>query len=360
MDVLDLRPAGERRLEALWRRWDSHPGPVVAALARATSAGLAAATVVRASRRTPPPGEVLVVAVGNLRAGGTGKTPVVARLMRDLADLGLGGAVVTRGHGGAAHGPLRVAPDDPRAGDEARLLARLAADGWSVIQARRRSEGVDAARAARPTPEIVLLDDGFQTAGVGRHLDVLILDRWEEAGDVVTPRTGRLLPWGPYREPAAAAGRAGVWLLERPGPWPDDLRACMPGVTVLGFAREARLRSVGVASWGSGPVALLSGLARPGGFERHAAGLLDAAPRLAVRCRDHARYDVRTLARILAQGRARGVTAWVTTAKDWVKLGGLWPAEVAVAVVDLHLAWHGAPALPRFVMQRRRAQVGAS
>ncbi|MBK7702085.1 MAG: tetraacyldisaccharide 4'-kinase [bacterium] len=160
-----------------------------------------------------PDARPYLVSVGNLVAGGTGKTPVVMDLARRLTAAGLRTAVLTRGHGGRAAGPLRVRPDDRDCGDEARLLA-AALPAVPVVQARRRRRGLDFLLREAPGCDIVLLEDAHQTAGVPRHLDVLILDRWERRAGVVVPTPVRRLPWGPGREAVAGAARARLWLVE--------------------------------------------------------------------------------------------------------------------------------------------------
>jgi tetraacyldisaccharide 4'-kinase len=303
----------------------------------------------RAWGRGPLPADVFVVSVGNLRVGGTGKTPVTAQLAADLAAAGLRGAVLTRGYKSVAAGPLTVTPDHPGAGDEARLLAaKLQACGWGVVQARRRAAGMAMLLGGDPRPEVVLVEDGHQTGSVARHLDVLILDRWDTTPTGVAARAGLALPWGPYRESARGAGRAGVWLLETTLP---PAAAAQAGVVVCGFAREVTLAGL---TRDESVVALVSGLARPEGFEGACARVIGRAPRLSVRCGDHCRYEGGLLDRALAVGRARDVTAWITTEKDWVKLRPLWPTELPLTVARLEVRWTGVPALPEVVLAERR------
>jgi tetraacyldisaccharide 4'-kinase len=346
VEIVDLRPVGERRARELWARPPSPPRRALAALAGRVADGLAAR---RAGGRGPLPAHTFVVSVGNLRVGGTGKTPVTARLATDLAAAGLRGAVLVRGYGSAAAGPLLVEADDAAAGDEARLLAgRIGSCGWDVIQARRRAAGLAHAMARTPRPEVVIVEDGHQTAAVPRHLDVLILDRWETTTAGVVARAGLTLPWGPYRESARGAERAGVWLLET---------ACPPAAAVgarpivCGFAREVALDA---RDEGDDAVGLVSGLALPEGFEAACARALGRAPRLSVRCADHCQYDDGLLDRVLAAGRGRGVARWITTEKDWVKLQLRWPVMEPLTVARLEVSWTSAPALSEVVLEERR------
>ena len=86
----------------------------------------------------------------------------------------------------------------------------------------------------------MLLEDAHQTAGVPRHLDVLILDRWERRAGVVVPTPVRRLPWGPGREAVAGAARARLWLVEAAA----DLDGPLRGPAAV--SRRARSITTGV------------------------------------------------------------------------------------------------------------------
>ncbi len=312
----------------------------------------------RLAGRGTPPGATLVVSVGNLAVGGAGKTPVVAALGAELARRGHAGAIVTRGYGSPQRGPLRVRPGDAAAGDEARLLAERV-PAWVVVQAADREAGVAAALADAPAPAIILLEDGHQSARAGRHLDVLILDRWRCDGDAVLPQAGPLLPWGPYREGPEGAARAACWLVEPP---PQDdaawLARAVPGGpwapaagAVLGFRRTMSLDPSSRPPAGA-PDAALSGIARPAAFEAGCARLLGRPPRLAVRCDDHVAFTADIAARAAAAGRACGVAAWLVTEKDAVKLAPLWPGPEPLRIVRLDVTWAGKETLPDLVEER--------
>ena len=350
MEIVDLRPLLERIVAGASAQPDGGH-----ALARLAGRIADSATARRASLRQAPPASALVVSVGNLRVGGTGKTPVVGALAEALASRGIPGAIITRGYGAAAAGPLVVRPEDARAADEARLLARqVAAAGWTVVQARRRERGLAAALETSPPPRVVVLEDGFQTARVGRHLDVLILDAWDCRDGEIHPVTGAVLPFGPYRETVGAAARAGVWLLEAEELADDLVAGCGHGIAVVGFTRRLRLADLpNVPKPPPDPVhGLIAGLARPERFEAGCATLLPQPPALGVRCRDHCRYDPALVRRILAAGARCGVTGWITTAKDWIKLQEVWPPSAPIQVVELAVAWSGRKTLPDLVEER--------
>ncbi len=137
---------------------------------------------------------VPVVVVGNLTAGGTGKTPLTIWLAGFLRAAGLAPGIVTRGYGGRArHWPQQVRPDaDPCVvGDEAVLLARRT--GCPVVAGPDR---VAAAHALLDTEscEVILADDGLQHYRLGRDIEIAVVDGVRRYGN------GRCLPAGPLRE----------------------------------------------------------------------------------------------------------------------------------------------------------------
>jgi len=152
----------------------------------------AQATARRVSRqpRFRPP--VPVVCVGNLTAGGSGKTPTVLALATLLRAMGRSPAIVTRGYRGRLAGPVRVDPASHGhrdVGDEPLLLAR-AAPTWV---ARDRAAGAEAA-IADGAADVLLLDDGFQNPDVAKDLSLLVID----GGYGFANR--RPIPSGPLRE----------------------------------------------------------------------------------------------------------------------------------------------------------------
>lgn len=199
-----MSPTLRRPLEALLQRlwYADDPGAALRAL-RAILWPLSALTGSVARRRRarlralpPPPTPVLVV--GNLVAGGAGKTPLVAALASALAERGLRPGIVASGYGATRSDARLVRPDDDpaQAGDEPLLLARMT--GLPVAAARRRARAVALLRATHPGLDLLISDDGLQHAGLARSVELVVFD---ERGI----GNGRLLPAGPLRAPLSQA-----------------------------------------------------------------------------------------------------------------------------------------------------------
>ncbi len=141
---------------------------------------------------------VPVVVVGNLTAGGNGKTPVAIWLVEQLQQNGVCVGVVSRGYGGkSSHYPLLVCPDTDtaQAGDEPVLIYQRT--GAPVAVAPRRSEAVKALIARHPDVQIVVTDDGLQHYALGRDKEIVVVDGVRRFGN------GWWLPAGPMRERTA-------------------------------------------------------------------------------------------------------------------------------------------------------------
>jgi tetraacyldisaccharide 4'-kinase len=179
-------------MQALQRAW-LRRGPLAAILWPVSllyGLGAAANRALQRPTRLPVP----VIVVGNVIAGGAGKTPVVIAVARHLTRQGLQVGVISRGYGRQGADCIEVGPHDEarRAGDEPLLVQRET--GVPVFVARRRVEAARALLEAYPDTQVIVSDDGLQHHALARDVEICVFDA-RGIGN------GWLLPAGPLREP---------------------------------------------------------------------------------------------------------------------------------------------------------------
>jgi tetraacyldisaccharide 4'-kinase len=271
-----------------------------------------------------------VISVGNLSVGGAGKTPFTIYLSRLLTAAGFSVDVLSRGYARTGTGIARVDPEGSAAefGDEPILIAREA-QVPVFVGADRHAAGRLAEKllADDKRPHVHLLDDGFQHRRLARDLDIVLIHR----SDLDT----HMLPVGRLREPLHALRRAHVVLVR------DEDRAI--GDTVRRFmSPRAHLwhvrRTLRVVSEVARGVAFCA-IAHPSDFTEglHALGINAAA---SFSWRDHHRYTSRDIRELMAAANQAGADAFITTAKDAVKLKGplLDQLQIAAPLIVARLA----------------------
>lgn len=298
-------------------------GALISFRATLFACGLASA------RRLPVP----VLSIGNLVAGGAGKTPFVEMLARRLHEQGHRVAVVLRGYRGGSAKPVIVGDGrqvlcrPPAAADEAYLLARHL-PGVAVLT------GADRYRVGQIAIEqlkcgIIVLDDAFQHLRLHRDLDIVLVDAANPLG------YGRLLPSGLLRERPEALGRADLVVITHAdsGRDLDSIRHTIRRYAPATPIALAVHRPVGLIS-AQGEKHLpperldgqrlmaFSGIANPRGFEKTLVQL--GAVVLAHHAfPDHYVYSAADLQALSSAARRAGASLMVTTEKDMVKLTGL-------------------------------------
>jgi tetraacyldisaccharide 4'-kinase len=303
-----------------WYVREGAPAPVARALLKPVSWIWAWVTARRIARATPIDPGVPVICVGNLTAGGTGKTPVVRELLRRLNARGIAAHGLSRGYGGSLDGPLRVDPslhDTTEVGDEPLMLSANA----PIWISRDRAAGAQA--AAADGAQVIVMDDGHQNPSLKKTLSLVVVDGETRDGEWPLG-DGSVFPSGPLREPLAVGlARADAVVLMLPA----DLAAPDPELlAVFGATPVLVARVEPAAVPPPGPQMGFAGIGKPWKVERalKAAGcdLVDFAS-----FPDHAAYDEATL-RALADTAARHGAGLVTTEKDWVRLPPAWRARI--------------------------------
>ncbi len=301
--------------------------------------------------------DVPVISVGNITAGGSGKTPFVEYLLRYYSRTGKRAAVLSRGYRRTTKGfqtvsdGTSVSGDAARMGDEPYQIARKFPGAVVCVDEDR----VKGARimAERFKPDVLLLDDGFQHRRLGRVLDIVIIGAGEPVGSI------SLLPAGLRREPFSSLKRAGlvVW---------NGGEDAHSAVFVRGFTNAPFVscwyRPVSYIRIGTGEkvsneimkgrkLVAVAGIANPGLFLKTLSetGVVPAATAFYP---DHYRFgekDIRRIAGLVRLNKADGI---VTTEKDSVRLvsGGSsllpdgipgWYLEIEMAIGKDEPVLHG-------------------
>lgn len=319
-----------------------------------------------------------VVSIGNLVAGGTGKTPMAQYIARHYQCLGYRPVIISRGYKGHAERKGGVVSDGTTllmspemAGDEPFMLASCL-NGIPVIVGRDRYRSGCLA-INRFNPDLILLDDGFQHIRLARDLNILLLDGRRPLGN------GHLLPQGILREPPSAIQRADAVVLTRSeagqviaddvyhyaGPKPvfqATHRPVIDGVLPAGQhpSHADTIQSIASQKLEARRVFAFSAIARNDDFLRsvdHLKGEVVGQKAFF----DHYQYTGRDLFAIGQEAKHAGADCLVTTAKDFVRIGSqsVFPLDlvvVSVAIEFIHSDFDGflSAALARLIQNRDR------
>lgn len=288
------------------------------------------ATGAAASHRLTTP----VVSVGNLVAGGTGKTPTVAWLVERLWERGRIAGILTRGYRRRETTQLRLleasADADPsEAGDEPAMLARRFASTAPRTKFAVHSNRFSAGRALEGNGgiDIVILDDGFQHMQLERALNIVLLDASAPFGN------GYFLPLGRLRESPASLKHADLVLLTRCDPDVDyatvldSVSNANPRAKVF----HSRMVATGLLDLGTGQshglgslshkaVAAFCGIGNPESFFGEVRNLGCEVVHESTYS-DHHQYTERDKASLRRASAENGAEAFLTTAKDAMNLG---------------------------------------
>lgn len=261
-----------------------------------------------------------VISVGNISAGGAGKTPFVILLCELLKQRGVAFDVLSRGYGRATRGVRLVTPNGSAEefGDEPLLIARRI-ECPVVVGESRYDAGLFAEK--KFGPQLHILDDGFQHRSLARDLDIVLLTPEDLQDD--------LLPTGRLREPRTSLNRAHVLVVS------GDLNASALPLSSKPIWRI--LRDLQIPGAPARPI-VFCGIARPKRFveQLQSKGITPVEEKL---YRDHHAYTDKDIDELLRLQTQSGADGFITTEKDAVNLGprisGL--GRVAIAQVTMEI-----------------------
>ncbi len=319
---------------------------------------------------------VMVVSVGNLTVGGTGKTPVVERIARELQDRGRRVAILSRGYKSKklplirrlrrrwfgkfkpriVHDGRKLLLDSAWAGDEPFMLARSLGNVLVIVDRDRGRAGRHVIREFNA--DILILDDGMQYQDIQHRVDICLIDSQAPFGNEY------LLPRGTLREPPGNLHRASYILITKAIPGQSGaliqrIRRYNRTAEIIESAHGPRyLQNLydpadrKPLEWLSGKYAgAISGIARPESFES-ALQKLGANLVITSRFADHHRFRDEELCEFIARAVRRDLDCIVTTEKDAVRfpqsIAGIEKIEVPIyylrveiEIISGHEAWNG-------------------
>lgn len=281
---------------------------------------------------------VPVISVGNITAGGTGKTPMVIHLVRRLERMGKSPAVVARGYGSSGGEP----------NDEELLIRRRCPSTAYVAKPDKAAAAEEA--YVRCGADVIVLDDGFQHRRLARSLDMVLIDATCPFG------YGRLLPRGLLREPPASLRRARVIAITRAGQISagrlHELEGRLGRLAETATLIKCHHRVTGIDRVDGAPSGETVDGARAVLFAAigNAAAFRHTARSLGVNVvgerwwPDHHRYARRDIDKLLRTGAFPPHDLLLTTEKDAVKLaalGGLDHARIRVIGIEIDFMGDG-------------------
>jgi tetraacyldisaccharide 4'-kinase len=297
-----------------------------------------------AARRLMAPGfdvGIPVLCVGNYHVGGAGKTPATLALVHLLREMGETPVVLSRGYGGALHGPVNVDPKHHTVadvGDEPLMMAR----DVPVVVARDRVDGAAMARSRNAS--VILMDDGFQNPAIVKDASLIVIDGGRGLGN------GRVLPAGPLRAPLPPQlARTDALIVVGTGTAADQIAKTIAAQD--GPVLRAHLvpdESV-VAALRSKPVLAFAGIGDPAKFfaTLRRSGIEVSVERPFA---DHHPFSQSEVEALLAEAGRDGLTP-VTTEKDFVRLRAMPHAE-AIVPLAVTLQFDDPAMLRKFTVAR--------
>lgn len=270
--------------------------------------------------------ELPVICVGNLTAGGTGKTPIVGLIYDQLSERGLRPAILSRGYGGNHAGPLWVDPtvhDSAVCGDEPLMLAR----GRQVLIGRDRVMGAQAI-AAHGSHDVIIMDDGMQNPFLEKDIVIGVFDGAVGIGN------GRVIPAGPLRL-GVQQGVSQLDLAIINGVDEVDIARHLSGHMPV-FTGNLQPDATTIDRLADTPIIAFAGIGRPKRFfatlRKSGANIVQSHA-----FADHHPYSQADLTALQADA-TRLAAQLITTEKDWMRLPVAWRDQITYLPVTMEIA----------------------
>ncbi|MEH6494793.1 MAG: tetraacyldisaccharide 4'-kinase [Pseudomonas marincola] len=315
--------------------WNKDSTSMLPLLLSPLSAIYAQVDKINRSRQTETTVNVPVICIGNIVAGGAGKTPVAIAVGQFLLGSGWKVHFLSRGYGGNIEDPTRVVPDvhtSKQVGDEPLLLATVAPT-WV---AKDRVAGAKA--AVKSGAEIIIMDDGLQNPSLHKDFSIIVIDGDYGMGN------GKIIPAGPLREPLEQAMQrsdAAIIIGGRETDAPkDEFSIPLFGAKIIPHELQAELVGEKVVAF--------AGIGRP---EKFFKSLREAGADVVdvVEFPDHYAYEQDDVMKLVEKAALLGA-ALVTTRKDFVRLSP--DAKMMTTVFDIDLVFDKSKGLQELLIDR--------
>ncbi len=292
-----------------------------------------------------------VISIGNITAGGTGKTPMAIYVAKLATRIGYKTAIVSRGYkggaektGGVVSNGKTIYMDSDMAGDEPFMMASGLKDVPVLVGQNRFKAGMTAVKEFNP--DVIVLDDAFQHLRVKRDINLVLLDSSKPFGN------NRLLPRGLLREPVSALLRGDAYIMTRSD---SAEQACFSRVRKIAqgkpvftsfhipylFKIVGKNNTVSRSEYNTGflkgrRVIAFSGIAKNDDFRR-TVGSFKCSQTDFMEFPDHYRYSDEDLQQISNSAERAKADYILTTEKDYVRIAHRisWPADLAVIGVEI-------------------------
>jgi tetraacyldisaccharide 4'-kinase len=311
----------------------------------------------------------VVISIGNITLGGTGKTPLVEYIAKYLVDENIDVGILSRGYRRRDDSQSQVIVSDgekvlatvDQAGDEPWMMAQKLKGVKIVVGADRYRSGLLAEKELGC--DVLILDDGYQHLSLKRDLNILVLDATDPFGG------GEMVPYGKMREPIYALRRAQAIIVTRADrPFDqEELSRVLDGLglnvpiiyayhDIVGLRDIATGKPAPIRTLNRARVGVFCAIGNPQIFIEDLQGYQAEIVSEQI-FRDHHQYTQSDIDNVVREAKAAGATLLATTEKDAVKLAGFSFGDLPVYVIEIKAQFEDEvklrSVLLRAIMQKR-------